>query len=121
MTLPAPFIPDSDHIRVIIQKPKASPCKYAFDPKTGLFELKKILPAGIAYPMNYGFIPGTLAEDGDPLDVLVFTEQRLELGCLLECRIIGVIQAEQQDKGQEPQRNDRILAIPLVTHEYEMI
>ena len=121
MKFPSPFVAGSDHIRVVIETPKASPCKYAFDPETELFELKKVLADGIAFPMNFGFIPGTQADDGDPVDVLVLTERRLEMGCLLECRVIGVIQAEQQDEGQEPQRNDRIMAIPLSTHEFETL
>ena len=121
MKLPSPFTKDGEHIHVIIETPKLSRGKYAFDPETELFKLMKILPAGLAFPLDFGFIPGTKAEDGDPVDVLILTEQSLELGCLLECRVIGVIQAEQQDKGKDPERNDRIVAIPLVSHDYETI
>jgi inorganic pyrophosphatase len=121
MKLPPPFVPNTDHIHAVIETPKGSRSKYAFDPDTGFFKLKKILPAGTAFPLDFGFIPGTKADDGDPVDVLILTEQNLEQGCLLECRIIGVIQAEQQDKGKEPERNDRIVAIPLVSHDYELI
>lgn len=121
MKLPPPFLKDSNHIHVIIETPKGGHCKYAFDPETELFMLKKTLPAGMAFPMDFGFIPGTKADDGDPVDVLVLTEYSLAIGCLLECRVIGVIQAEQQDKGKAPQRNDRIVAIPLVSHDYETI
>lgn len=121
MTLPPPFKPDTDHIHVIIETPKDSPAKYAFDPATGLFQLMKILPAGTVFPLNFGFVPGTIAQDGDPVDVLVLTEHCLAVGCLIECRVLGVIQAEQQDKGKEVQRNDRIVAIPVVSHEYETL
>ena len=121
MKLPLPFTEDNDHIRVIIETPKGSHCKYAFDPETELFMLKKTLPAGMAFPLDFGFIPGTKADDGDPVDVLVLTEYSLAVGCLLECRVIGVIQAEQQDKGKAFERNDRIVAIPLVSHDFETI
>lgn len=121
MKLPSPFTKDKKSIHVIIETPKGSHCKYAFDPDTELFMLKKTLPAGTAFPMDFGFIPGTKADDGDPVDVLVLTEYSLAVGCLLECRVIGVIQAEQQDKGKEPERNDRIVAIPLVSHDFETI
>jgi len=121
MKLPPPFTKDGDHIHVIIETPKLSRGKYAFDPETELFKLMKVLPAGLAFPLDFGFIPGTQAEDGDPVDVLVITEQSLELGCLVECRVVGVIQAEQQDKGKEPERNDRIVAVPVVSHNYETI
>lgn len=121
MKLPPPFTKDGNHIHVIIETPKSSHCKYAFDPETKLFMLKKTLPAGMAYPLDFGFIPGTKADDGDPVDVLVLTEYPLAVGCLLECRVIGVIQAEQQDQGKEPERNDRVVAIPLVSHDFELI
>lgn len=121
MKLPPPFTKDGTHIHVVIETPKGSHCKYAFDPETELFMLKKTLPAGMAFPLDFGFIPGTKADDGDPVDVLVLTEYPLAVGCLLECRVIGVIQAEQQDKGKEPERNDRLVAIPLVSHDFETI
>lgn len=121
MKLPPPFTKDSKGIHVIIETPKGSHCKYAFDPETELFMLKKTLPAGTAFPLDFGFIPGTKADDGDPVDVLVITDYSLAVGCLVECRVIGVIQAVQQDKGKEPERNDRIVAIPLVSHDFETI
>lgn len=119
MKLPLPFKPDSDLVHAIIETPRHSPAKYAFDPTTGLFKLMKILAPGLVFPLNFGFIPGTRAQDGDPVDILVLTQQKLEMGCFLVCRIIGVIQAVQQDKGQEVQRNDRIVAIPVVSHEFD--
>ncbi|WP_198174882.1 inorganic diphosphatase [Spirosoma arboris] len=121
MKLPPPFSKDFAHIQVIIETPKGSPGKYVFDPDLQLFQLTKILPAGTVFPLNFGFIPDTKADDGDPIDVLVLASHSLAVGCWVECRIVGVIQAEQQDKGKEPERNDRIVAIPIVSHEYELI
>jgi len=63
---------NDDIIRVIIETPKGSRNKYAFDPDEKVFTLKKVLPAGMAFPYEFGFVPSTEADDGDPVDVLVF-------------------------------------------------
>lgn len=119
MKLPSAFTNDDEqHVNVVIETPKGSRNKYAFDPETELFKLKHILPAGTAFPLDFGFIPNTKADDGDPVDVLVLSEQPIESGALLECRLLGVLLAEQQDQGEEPQRNDRLVAVPLASHDY---
>jgi len=108
---------DKKLIQVIIETPKGSRNKYAFDPKQKVFQLKKVLPAGMAFPYDFGFVPSTEAEDGDPVDVLVLMDEPAFPGCLLKCRIIGVIQGEQQSKdGKE--RNDRIVAIEQDNHSF---
>src|SRR5262252_5677838 len=76
-----------DAIQVVIETPKGSRNKYAYDPKVGLFRLKKALPAGMAFPYDFGFVPSTLADDGDPVDVLVLMDEPAFPGCLLKCRI----------------------------------
>lgn len=104
-------------IQVIIETPKGSRNKYAFDPKQKVFELKKVLPAGMAFPYDFGFVPSTLAEDGDPVDVLVLMDEPAFPGCLLKCRIIGIIEGEQKSKkGKE--RNDRIVAVEQDNHSF---
>ncbi|GAB4040926.1 inorganic diphosphatase [Spirosoma gilvum] len=119
MKLPKAFVDEkAGHVNVIIETPKGSRNKYTFDPETELFKLKGILPAGTAFPLDFGFIPGTKADDGDPVDVLVLTEQELVSGCWLECRLLGVLEAEQQDKEGKTERNDRLVAVPLVSHDY---
>ncbi|HMG83849.1 MAG TPA: inorganic diphosphatase [Ferruginibacter sp.] len=82
-------------INVVIETPKGSAQKYDYDKKTGFFKLEKILPAGMVFPYDFGFIPDTKGEDGDPLDVLVFSEFCSFPGCMIECRLIGGIKAEQ--------------------------
>ncbi|MGB7726658.1 MAG: inorganic diphosphatase, partial [Candidatus Acidiferrum sp.] len=72
-------------IQVIIETPKGSRNKYAFDPDHNLFQLKKLLPAGMAFPYDFGFIPSTQAEDGDATDVLVLMDEPAFPGCLLKC------------------------------------
>ena len=93
--------------------PKGSNVKYALDEETGFLTVKKALPEGMVFPFNFGMIPGTKAEDGDPIDVLVFNEGPLVAGCLLHVKPIGVIKVEQSD-GKKTVRNDRIIeqAIP---------
>jgi inorganic pyrophosphatase len=98
-------------ITAIIETPKGSSEKYDFDPETKLFKLKKILPEGMVFPFDFGFVPDTKGEDGDPLDVIVLSEFHSFPGCVVECRIIGAITAEQSEKKKKI-RNDRFLAIP---------
>ena len=114
MQLPPPFADEQAQlIHVVIETPKGSRNKFAYQEDSGLFLLKKILPSGTAFPLDFGFIPGTSGEDGDPIDVLVLMEQATYPGCLLQCRLLGVIKAEQQDKDNSvPVRNDRLIAIP---------
>src|SRR5437868_13907131 len=89
---------EDDQIIVVIETPKGSRNKYAFDPKERVFELKKVLPAGMAFPYDFGFVPSTIGGDGDPVDVLVLMDEPAFPGCKLTCRVIGVIQGEQGDK-----------------------
>jgi inorganic pyrophosphatase len=111
---------DDEIIQVIIETPKGSRNKYAFDADQKVFELTKVLPAGMAFPYDFGFIPSTLAEDGDPTDVLVLMDEPAFSGCLLKCRIIGVIEGEQGE-GKKTNRNDRIVAIEQMNHSYAHI
>jgi len=104
-------------VQVVIETPKGSRNKYAFDEKQKVFELKKVLPAGMAFPYDFGFIPRTLAEDGDPVDVLVLMDEPAFPGCLLKCRLIGIIEGEQSDKKQK-ERNDRVVAVEKENHSF---
>lgn len=108
---------DDKTIQVIIETPKGCRNKYAFDQQERIFELKKVLPAGMAFPYDFGFIPSTKAEDGDPIDVLVLMDEPAFPGCLLKCRPIGVIEGEQGKKGDK-ERNDRIVAIEQSNHRW---
>jgi inorganic pyrophosphatase len=117
MLLPPLDSDDDEIVQVIIETPKGSRNKYAFDAKQKVFELTKVLPAGMAFPYDFGFIPSTLAEDGDPTDVLVLMDEPAFPGCLLKCRTIGIIEGEQ-GKGKKTQRNDRIVAIEQMNHSY---
>lgn len=104
-------------IQVIIETPKGSRNKYAFDPAQRVFALTKVLPAGMAFPYDFGFVPSTKAEDGDPTDVLVLMDEPAFPGCLLKCRVIGIVEG-RQGKKKDGERNDRIIAIEEANHSY---
>ncbi len=102
---------------VIVETPRGSVQKYDHDKKLKGFRLGKILPAGMIFPYDFGFIPGTRGADGDPLDVIILSEFNSFPGCIIECRIIGAIKAEQQS-GNSMIRNDRYLAVPQLSLVY---
>jgi inorganic pyrophosphatase len=108
---------DKKLLRVVIETPKGSRNKFAFDPKERIFELKKVLPAGMTFPYDFGFVPSTKAEDGDPIDVLVLMDEPAFPGCVLNCRPIGVIEGEQTGKNKK-ERNDRIIAVEQDAHSW---
>jgi len=108
-------------MNVVIETPKGSSEKYDYDPETKFFKLKKIMPSGMVFPYDFGFIPDTIGEDGDPLDILVISEFKSFPGCMMECRLIGAIKAEQTELDGNTVRNDRYLAIPAFSQIYSEI
>ena len=100
----------SETQQVIIETPRNSRNKYKFNEKTGRIKLSKVMPEGMMFPYDFGFIPDTRADDGDPLDVLVLSDEPMFPGCEVECRLVGVIEAKQKEEGKET-RNDRIVAV----------
>jgi inorganic pyrophosphatase len=105
-------------LQVIIETPKGSHNKYSFDEKQKIFVLKAALPSGMVFPYDFGFVPQTLADDGDPLDVLVLMDQPAFPGCAVVARLIGVIEGEQEVPKMDPTRNDRLVAVAETTHMY---
>jgi inorganic pyrophosphatase len=106
----SPFADDGLY-NVVIETPKGSPNKLGYDAELGTFKLKTVMPQGTSFPFDFGFIPGTLAEDGDPLDVLVLMDYPLAPGTIVESRLIGVIAADQTEKDGETEENDRLIAV----------
>jgi len=104
--------------RAIIETPKNRRNKFDYDPETELFKLGGLLPEGMAFPFDFGFIPSTVGGDGDPLDVMVLMDEPAHVGCLMEVRIIGVIEAEQTEKGKT-ETNDRLLAVSVHSYSHE--
>jgi inorganic pyrophosphatase len=103
-------------VRSIIEIPKGSANKYEYDPALGVFRLDRTLYSPMHYPGDYGFIPGTLAEDGDPLDVLTLVDQPSFSGCMIEVRPIGLLNMVDQE---EP--DQKILAVPNRNPRYDEI
>src|SRR4051812_19029265 len=93
------FDRESGELTVVVETPRGSRNKFDFDPAVGLFELAGVLPAGASFPFDFGFVPSTRAPDGDPLDVLVLMDEPAFPGCVVRCRLLGVIEAEQTEKG----------------------
>src|SRR5271156_5869589 len=113
-------VQDDDFIQVIIETPAQSRNKFAFDPKQSIFALKKVLPAGMVFPYDFGFLPQTLAPDGDPIDVLLLMDEPAFPGVAVKARLIGIIKGEQID-GKKRIRNDRLVAVAEMNHMYANI
>jgi len=80
-----------EHVNCIIEIPKGTNTKYEYDEDLNIFKLDRCLVSSLQYPINYGFIPQTLALDNDPLDVLVFNHDPIDRGVLVSCRVLGVL------------------------------
>jgi inorganic pyrophosphatase len=117
-TLSPRLDPTKDTCRAIIETPKGCRNKFDYDPDSGLFMLGGLLPEGMMFPFDFGFIPSTLGEDGDPLDILVLMDAPAHVGCLIEVRIIGIIEAEQSDEGKT-ESNDRLLGVAIHSYDHE--
>lgn len=106
--------PNEELLQVVIETPRGSRNKYSFDPEQRVFRLKSSLPAGMAFPFDFGFVPGTVGGDGDPLDVLVLMEEPAFPGCVLLVRLLGAMEVEQTEKGKT-KRNDRLIAVAEIS------
>lgn len=115
-----PINKEDELLQVIIETPKGSRNKYAYDTEQKIFILTKVLPAGMAFPYDFGFLPKTLAPDGDAIDVLLLMDEPAFTGCAVMSRLIGVIEGEQID-GKKRIRNDRLVAIADANHMYANI
>jgi inorganic pyrophosphatase len=118
MQLPQTFVKRTNHINAVVETPRGCAAKYNFDQETGLFKLKKILPEGMVFPFHFGFIPLTEAPDGDPVDVFVLMDEPAWPGCVVECKVLGAIEAEQKEDGRT-ERNDRIISAALESNRYK--
>ncbi len=105
---------------IIIETPKGSRQKYTYDAALKLFRLKKVLAPGLVFPFDFGFIPGTKGEDGDPFDILVLSEYESFPGCLVDVRIAGCLTAVQT-LGKHSFRNDRFIGILEQSSAYDRI
>jgi inorganic pyrophosphatase len=105
-----PPMSEAGTLNVIVDTPKGSRNKFAYDATLGLFKLDGVLPMGAVFPFDFGYLPSTRGGDGDPLDVLVLMDEPAFVGCLVPARLLGVIEADQTEHA-ETTRNDRLLAV----------
>ena len=112
---------EKGNLRVVIETPKGSRNKYGYDPELGTFKLNGVLPEGTSFPYDFGFVPSTKGEDGDPLDVLLLLDEPAFPGCVLTARLIGAIVAEQKEHSGEWVQNDRLIAVATHAHTHEHI
>jgi inorganic pyrophosphatase len=111
------FDSESKELHAVIETPRGSRIKFDFDPIATQFKLGGMLPEGMVFPYEFGFLPSTEGGDGDPLDILVLIDAPTSMGCVLTARLLGVIEAEQIDAGKrKPCRNDRLIAVATHAH-----
>ncbi|WP_134090071.1 inorganic diphosphatase [Olivibacter sp. XZL3] len=108
-------------VTAVIETPKGQGLKYDFDPKLGYYLLTKVLPMGLVFPFDFGFIMGTVGEDGDPLDMIVLSELGTFTGCAVNCRVIGCLKADQKERDGAVFRNNRFIGIPEVSVLYRAV
>ncbi|RAZ90391.1 inorganic pyrophosphatase [Mesorhizobium hawassense] len=98
--------------RVVVETPRGSAVKLAYEPKTGVFEYSRPLPVGNTYPYDWGFVPSTLGDDGDPLDGLVIHQAATAPGVVIKCDLLGALRLRQRDPDGSKVRNDRFIFCP---------
>jgi inorganic pyrophosphatase len=108
-------------VAVIVETTKGSRTKLKYDMKRRCFVVKKVLPEGMTFPFDFGFIPSTMGGDDDPLDVILLLDESVPTGTLVDARLIGVIEAQQSGDGSRPVENDRLLAVGSASVLYEKV
>src|ERR1700692_13937 len=116
--LPNDLDPQKGHCQIVIETPEGCGNKFDYDPASNLFKLGFLLPEGMMFPFDFGFLPSTLGEDGDPLDIMVLMDAPAHVGCLIDVRIIGIIEAKQTEDG-ETKHNDRLLGVAVHSYDHE--
>jgi len=100
-------------VRVVVESPRGAIVKLKYDAALEVMSVSRPLPLGLSYPYDWGFVPGTRAADGDPVDALVYWDVESFPGVVVPCRAIAVVRLEQDSKTNGRVRNDRILAVPV--------
>lgn len=108
----ATFDGETGDLRIVVETPKGSRNKYKYDPACDCLELTTALPVGMVFPYDFGFVPATTGQDGDPLDVLVLMDDPVVPGCVIRGRLLGAFKARQRGKKDKDWiRNDRLVAV----------
>lgn len=104
---------DEKHVHVVVEAPRGAQVKLKYEPDLGVITLGRPLPLGLAYPFDWGFVPSTLAPDGDPLDAMVLHDSASYPGVVVKCALVGVVRISQKtDDKKRRERNDRVIAVP---------
>ena len=109
LTLPA--ITSKHFITVVVETPRGSAAKLAYNPKHKVFEYARPLPVGLTYPYDWGFVPSTLGEDGDPLDGLVIHDATSAPGVVIKCQLLAALRVSQTEDSVTVE-NDRYVFCP---------
>jgi len=110
----------SGEILVVVDTPRRSTVKFKYDEELRAFTIARFLPSGLAFPFDFGFVPGTRAADGDALDVVLLMEGPSFPGCVVRARLIGVLEAKQKKAGRMV-RDDRLIAVASKSLAYERV
>ena len=112
--LELPAFTGEDAFNVVVESPRGSALKLKYSPALGAFTISRPLPLGLAYPFDWGFVPSTLAADGDPLDAAVCWDVSSYPGVVIECRALAVVNVEQHSADKNARvRNDRLIVVPV--------
>ena len=106
-------------VNVFVETPKGSRHKYNID-EHGLVKIALELPEGVSFPFSFGFVPNTVAPDGDALDILLVTAGQVPAGALIAARVVGVLKMENDEDG-EMLRNDRVVAVATMSRVYDYV
>jgi inorganic pyrophosphatase len=111
-----PAFASDDTFHVVVEAPRGSAVKLKYEPRWEAMSVSRPLPLGVVFPFDWGFIPGTCATDGDPLDAMLLWDVASYPGVVVRCRAVGVLHVEQNRTRQSPSdriRNDRIMSLPI--------
>jgi inorganic pyrophosphatase len=102
-----------DVVQVVVECPRGAAIKLKYEPPLGAFTVARALPLGLTYPFDWGFVPGTIGDDGDPIDALVLHDLGTYPGVVLPCKALGVVELSQRGDGGKRERNDRVITMPV--------
>jgi inorganic pyrophosphatase len=102
---------DDGHVHVVVETPRGSRAKYKYQPTCQAFALSRALEDGLEYPFDWGFVPGTLGADGDPLDAMILHDIATFPGLIVPSRPVAILEVQQSEKDRTF-RNDRVLFVP---------
>lgn len=108
-TLP-PYLDDT--LRVVVESPRGSSLKLEYVPDVELFQVSRSLPLGMVYPFDWGFVPGTRGDDGDPIDAMAIHWGSSFPGVILPCRLLGMVEIEEKTESGKKQINNRLITSP---------